>query len=486
MNDMVVLLNADGSVNTDFDPAGAINNDVNTVAVATIEGQQRFLIGGQFTNANGNDFVAALNLDGSFYGFSPSTRLNNEVYSVETVTLGGEPNILVGGVFADVSTVHDSVVLLNSNGTVNDSFKPFATLSGGAVLSAIPTTVGGEQKYLVGGAFQNAGGNNHIALFNSNGTLDTSFEAGTTFGGGGSYIRSVSSTVVNGEQRFFAGGEFNAGGNYRVALLGTNGKLDPKFTPGTTFNDTVTSVVPIEIGGKPKFLTGGSFTNVDGNNRVVILNAPERTPVAPGAPGTPTATWVNPSSVQVDITPPTTGDAPSMYVVTSQPGELTCTVVATANPRSCVVTGLQPSQNYQFVVTAINDAGSSTSAPSNTVNTGPSGKPNKVRKLRVDGSLNASKYDVKWVAPTGATSAAKPVDHYTISIKQKGYAKTLVSKKVSKNKLYYKISRSTLRKQGCTTCGNLAQPLQYVVKVRAVNARGNGPLASTAFVSNRY
>ena len=90
--------------------------------------------------------------------------------------------------------------------------------------------------------------------------------------------------------------------------------------------------------------------------------------VAPGAPtgvqavpvggGQVTVTWQAPADAGSDITG---------YVVTAQPGGLTCTPTP-ATATTCIFTGLDPNQTYSFSVQANNSAGgSASSAPSNPV-----------------------------------------------------------------------------------------------------------------------
>jgi hypothetical protein len=73
--------------------------------------------------------------------------------------------------------------------------------------------------------------------------------------------------------------------------------------------------------------------------------------------------------ITVTPTPPTTGTAPTSYLVTSAPGGKTCTVTSPAT--SCVVTGLTNGTSYTFTTSAINANGSSApSQPSAAVKAG--------------------------------------------------------------------------------------------------------------------
>lgn len=85
--------------------------------------------------------------------------------------------------------------------------------------------------------------------------------------------------------------------------------------------------------------------------------------IAPGLPGTPTATISN-TTASVSWSAPTTGATPFTYAVTSSPAGGTCTVTGLA--ASC--TGLTPGTSYTFTVVATNSVGSSEpSSSSNAV-----------------------------------------------------------------------------------------------------------------------
>jgi len=130
--------------------------------------------------------------------------------------------------------------------------------------------------------------------------------------------------------------------------------------------------------------------------------------MAPGSPGTPTATAGN-EQATVTISPPTTGGVPESYLVTASPGGATCTVTAPAT--SCNVTGLTNGTEYTFTSTATNITG--TSGPSSSSNSvtplvPPStpGTPGTPTAVAGNGSATVSV-----VAP----SSGGPVASYTVT-----------------------------------------------------------------------
>lgn len=99
----IVRLNADGTIDTEFNPGTGFNNDVRTIAV---ESDGKILVGGNFTTFNNNTHtrVVRLNSDGSLAskGFSTVgfTRTDGSVNSdVYTIVIQPDNKILIGGLF---------------------------------------------------------------------------------------------------------------------------------------------------------------------------------------------------------------------------------------------------------------------------------------------------------------------------------------------------------------------------------------------------
>ena len=98
----IARLNADGSVDTTFDPGTGADGLVRSV---TIQLDGKVLLGGAFTNVNGVALtrIARLNNDGSVDAtFTPGLGANDSVYAV---TLQPDQRILLGGEFSQCSGV---------------------------------------------------------------------------------------------------------------------------------------------------------------------------------------------------------------------------------------------------------------------------------------------------------------------------------------------------------------------------------------------
>ena len=89
---------------------------------------------------------------------------------------------------------------------------------------------------------------------------------------------------------------------------------------------------------------------------LTVINDSKFIPGAPGVPGVATAV-AGEESATITVTPPTTGEAPTSYTVTSTPDSKTCTVDGASG--SCTITGLTAGTSYRFRTVATNGAGSS-------------------------------------------------------------------------------------------------------------------------------
>jgi len=99
-------LNADGSVDSSFNPGTGANNTVRSVA---LQPDGKVLIGALTTvNGTNRDRIARLNADGSLdNSFNPGTGANEGVLSI---ALQPDGNLLIGGGFTSVNGVVRSYV----------------------------------------------------------------------------------------------------------------------------------------------------------------------------------------------------------------------------------------------------------------------------------------------------------------------------------------------------------------------------------------
>jgi uncharacterized delta-60 repeat protein len=235
------------------------------------------LIGGTFTSYDGisSNRIISLNSDGTLdtaFNTNLGTGFNSYVYSIALQT---DNKILLGGGFTTLNgvTVPRGLVRFNSDGTLDTAFN--ANLGTGFDVSATVNIII-EQidgKILIGGEFVslNSVSVPKLIRLNSDGTLDTSFisNLGTGFNIS-AYILSIAEQT---DGKILVGGSFSSlnGVNISDHLIRFNsdGTLDTAFNTnlGTGFNATVNKIYVQSDGN---IIIGGQFTTLNG------VNVPDR------------------------------------------------------------------------------------------------------------------------------------------------------------------------------------------------------------------
>ncbi|HWS99468.1 MAG TPA: Calx-beta domain-containing protein [Pyrinomonadaceae bacterium] len=279
--DRIARLNPNGTLDTTFNPGG-VGADGNVFAVA-LQPDGKILIGGRFYNYNGTarEGVARLNPDGTLdASFNPS---GSGVANLSAIAVQPDGKIVVAGLFALSDSVPGSmgkITRLNSDGTRDASFNPGGAGADG-VVNAVALQPNG--KILIGGSFTMYNGDaampDKVARLNSNGTRDTTFNAGGS-GADASQGRypEVTAVALQPDGRIVIGGAFDsyngdAAASDSVIRLNSNGSLDASFNPGGSGADSFVHALALQADGK--VLVGGDFTSYNGdaaaNDRVARL-----------------------------------------------------------------------------------------------------------------------------------------------------------------------------------------------------------------------
>jgi uncharacterized delta-60 repeat protein len=260
----IARLNADGTLDTSFDPGTGANGAVRS---AVIQPDGKIIIGGSFTeyNGTGRNNIARLNADGTLDpNFDPGTGANG---AVRSAVIQPDGKIIIGGDFFQYNgTVRNRIARLNTDGTLDTNFDP----GSGASATVLTTVIQPDGKIIIGGGFTSYNGTsrNRIARLNADGTLDTSFNPGT-----GANI-SVLTIAIQPDGKIIIGGQFteyNGTGRNRISRVNADGTLDTNFDPGSGANIQIRTTA-IQPDGK--IIIGGDFTdyNGTGRNRIARLN----------------------------------------------------------------------------------------------------------------------------------------------------------------------------------------------------------------------
>ena len=188
-------LNADGSLDTGFDPGA--DWFVRSLAV---QADGKILVGGAFTELGGQPrrYIGRLNADGTLdTGFDPVAG-----EGVTSLALQADGKILVGGLFTVLGgQPHRYIGRLNADGSVDTGFGP------GASTAVALLALQADGKILVGGNFTYLCGQarNRIGRLNADGTLDAGFDPGANGSPEQMAIQADGKIVVGGTFLTLAG-----------------------------------------------------------------------------------------------------------------------------------------------------------------------------------------------------------------------------------------------------------------------------------------
>ena len=267
----VARLNADGSLDTSFDTASGANGVVHSLA---LQPDGRVLIGGNFTffDSTPRARIARLNLDGSLdTSFDPGAGASD---FVAALALQPDGRVLLGGLFTSFDGVaRIRTTRLHPDGSLDASYSPGV----GANSTVFALALQPDGKLIVGGDFTQCGGvaRKGIARLHSDGALDSSFDPGAGVAGGFVAATSAHALVLRADGDVVIGGdfEFYDGAPRRgLARIDALGALDSEFNPGAGASDGVHAVAVQPDG---RILIGGGFLAYNGavRNRIARLNA---------------------------------------------------------------------------------------------------------------------------------------------------------------------------------------------------------------------
>ena len=255
-------LNADGSLDTSFNPGA--NNAVFDLAV---QADGKIVVTGFFTALGGGTgttprrYIGRLNADGSVdASFDPGANGTAGALAIQA-----DGRILVGGYFTGLgggtgTTPRRNIGRLNVDGTVDPSFDPGTT--GRGDVFAIAQQANGM--VLVGGYFTGIGGvtgttpRSHLGRLHANGTVDADLNPGANLNVYAMAVQADGKILVAGGFTALGGGTGTTARN-RIGRLNPDGSLDADFNPGA--NDDVFTVA-VQADGK--ILVGGEFTMLGG------------------------------------------------------------------------------------------------------------------------------------------------------------------------------------------------------------------------------
>ncbi len=254
-------LNSNGTIDSIFVTnigAGA-NDEVNAIA---IEANGKILTGGRFSTFSGTAAEGLVRLSSSGVREALSVPFEASFNSsVNSLLVQADNQIMATGVFyiSGSSSFRSGVARLNTNGSRDTSFDPGAGLhvSGSTNNLSTGSTIArqADGKYLIGGFFTAYNNNNvsRMVRVNSNGSYDNTFVAPA-------FNSNVNSIIVQPSGAIVVGGWFTSPLPSFGRLL-SNGSTDSSFQAGTGPGGAVYEISADQAG---TLFVGGNFFTYDG------------------------------------------------------------------------------------------------------------------------------------------------------------------------------------------------------------------------------
>lgn len=239
---VLVRYNSDGSLDTTFNGTGKVVTDFGGVTITesvAIQGDGKILLGGYSNVAGGSDFVLLrYNADGT-----PDTAFNGtgkvttdfgtqETDVIRSLAVQSDGKIVAAGFAFTAGKANFAVVRYNSDGSLDTTFNTtgrVTTAFGSGEDEGQSVTLQSDGKVVVCGySFYGASVGIAVARYNSNGSLDTSFDGdGKVTTNIAGYDAGFSVALHGGEKILVAG--LASPGDFALVRYNANGSLDTSF-----------------------------------------------------------------------------------------------------------------------------------------------------------------------------------------------------------------------------------------------------------------
>ncbi|MDZ8027125.1 MAG: DUF4347 domain-containing protein [Nostoc sp. DedQUE11] len=275
----IARYNSDGTLDTTFNTTGKVTTDFNSNDEAgnsiTVQSDGKILVGGYSNNGTNDDFaIARYNSDGTLdTTFNTTgkvtTDFNGSNEGGNSITVQSDGKILVAGVSNNGTNNDFAIARYNSDGTLDTTFNTTGKVTTDFNASnegGYSITVQDDGKILVVGVSNNGTNDDFaIARYNSDGTLDTTFnttgKVTTDFNGNDEAGNSI---AVQDDGKVLVAGYSNNGTNddFAIARYNSDGTLD------TTFNTTGKATT--DFNGNDE---GGNSIIVQSDGKILVAGA---------------------------------------------------------------------------------------------------------------------------------------------------------------------------------------------------------------------
>ena len=351
----VARLNADGTLDTTFDPGTGSAASVRALAW---QPDGKIIVGGDFTAFAGvaREYVARLNPDGSLdTGFVGPDFIGTSGWRVHALALQPDGKILAAGYFYLSASLprRAGLVRMSASGTFDSSFNVGHGAHAAGNTASLQTVnaiaVQRDGSIVVGGAFTafNNVTHNYLARVDGTGALDATFNPSSD--------AAVNSLLVQADGKILAGGSFatmNSTAQSRFARLKADGTLDTAFNVGTGSTGDINDV---QMQPDGREMIAGDFATIQGVASITVGRLFAGPPGLPGTVQFSSSTYAGTEGNDVAITATRTGGsygAVSMNYGT-QPGTAAATRYTPASGTLSWADGDAASKS--FTLSLVND-----------------------------------------------------------------------------------------------------------------------------------
>lgn len=253
----LVRIHSNGSIDTSYSTTGVDG----TIKSMALQDDDKLLIGGSFTKYNNEsvNHLARIHTDGSLDNSFHSGLSSGIASSVHSLFLQKDKKIMITGIFNSYQGApRKAIARINEDGNLDFSFEATSGIFNGELLK---TFVQPDLKTIV---FESFGLKGSLTRLNQDGTKDTGFAKAEGNG-------NITCALQQTDGKLIIGGWFTLLGSKRrnyIACLKTDGSIDLPFnTEGLGINGLIQSVVIQKDG---KLIIGGSFTTYNGKIRTNV------------------------------------------------------------------------------------------------------------------------------------------------------------------------------------------------------------------------
>ena len=262
----IIRLNTDGSIDATFNVGTGFINSVRGIAIQT-DGKVVAVGDSASYQGNTSNYIVRINTNGSFDStFNTGTGFGSPAYSI---ALQSDGKIVVGGNFLTYQgNSSNKIIRLNTDGSIDT---PFSIGSGFNGIAVQAVAIQSDGEILVGGDFTwyQIVTMNRLMRLNTDGSFDSTFNIGTGFN---NIVRAI---AIQPDGKILVGGDFatyQGITSNRIVRLNTDGSIDSTFNIGSAFGGNTVRAIAIQSDGK--IVVGGNFTSYQGitSNRIIRLN----------------------------------------------------------------------------------------------------------------------------------------------------------------------------------------------------------------------